>query len=449
MRYIIALILQVCIFFSGCLVKEKNEMKSNDAMKPNVQFEFICQVPWGSDNKHIRPCYFDYPPFGDVSPNQIRQMTKPVPFSIDSQKGIHIADMSNSTNEKIDIHHVNPLDNTIQTTSLSFPATHSVLDFLVDHNQSCYILYEKQENDSIEYTVSRYSSDGNTDWERPLTITGFMKETSEYRRLLFLHKNKLFIFSVVEKSILLCLHAETGEIENIRDLPKGIESIFIDERGGLYGTAFFENEDTRGIYELDPNRDNLNIIFRSANRSLFLYPIGIDKRKSIYVYKAPALFSDAGINRIRQNGSVVEKAFFNDLFFREGDSRIFTSRYAQNSVIISSYLQGESPKTITLDLPKETQNEARIYKKLVYVDDNDRFFIHIGEQPGESGRVLVFSRNGIMESKSFPARLYYEFDQLLSPWYYWVVDYEGDVYIELTNRKGVIIVKVHLSNVQM
>jgi hypothetical protein len=89
---------------------------------------------------------------------------------------------------------------------------------------------------------------------------------------------------------------------------------------------------------------------------------------------------------------------------------------------------------VTLRLPDGAPPEREW--RLIHIDREGRYYVFGGEDPGDPGRLLVYSRDGRLEETSLSHSALLPLESRIENHRLWTVDRQGRVYIPITDGHG-------------
>src|SRR5207302_9389649 len=100
-------------------------------------------------------------------------------------------------------------------------------------------------------------------------------------------------------------------------------------------------------------------------------------------------------------------AAFDNIVVRSSDGAIFSSRLLSGNersllVLAECHSAGSRLKRRELQLPDDISARYRRVWKLIHVDEQERYTIFGGEEPGHAGTLLVYSNKGDLEKTIAP-----------------------------------------------
>jgi hypothetical protein len=80
--------------------------------------------------------------------------------------------------------------------------------------------------------------------------------------------------------------------------------------------------------------------------------------------------------------------------------------------------------------------------KLIHVDEQERYAIFGGEEPGQAGTLLVYSSNGKLEERITPPPDLLPVESTLENHSFWEVDARGRVYLPVLDPQGFKVIRL-------
>jgi hypothetical protein len=418
------------------------------------RFELLVSIPWGNKEGEISPAFFCYPNFNDILPEQRRRVYAPHRFSLDVKRGVHVLsnDKCNLLGE-IDgnIVHFSPSGDFSGKTSIPKDLDdfkyRQIADFSVDADENCFLL-EHFGIDNYSYQrLLKMDREGNVIWQiNELASKGVFdchKIEGDLEKVLIDRESNLYLTFTSRKDVLARVNSETGEIMEMIRVENAGNNVFINEDGSIMSVVYFEKQRRRGLSMLSPSsRVEKFTIGGSELFGLLLFPFGTDNHLNCYIYKVPNVYEHPAVVKISFAGHVVDQQNIKDIAVRSGDNAIFTGCSDDSNMVIFGYFQDGSIRRRVIEFPDVYSSLRASNRKLINVDDSDKYYISAGEQPGDIDVLLVFSEDGeLLEEIRHPEDLL-GIESTLQPYSYWKVDGDGNIYLPITDPGGFKIVRL-------
>src|SRR5262249_21782186 len=165
---------------------------------------------------------------------------------------------------------------------------------------------------------------------------------------------------------------------------------FMDERGFAYYVAYFPESRLRGLAVFEPAGEHLRTVaFGTDAYGWLTYPLGVDISSNVYGWK------DASVARLSPSGRIEVLATINGVAIRY-DGVVSSSRLVMgddHSATVEVEERGPRPSfeganRSTLRLPEGLG--ARSDWRLIYIDQNGRYYVFGGESPGTAESLSSF-----------------------------------------------------------
>lgn len=416
-----------------------------EKMDKEQRYQLLIAIPWGNGERGIKPNFLDYPNYNDMPPEQIRKVYAPHYFNLDAKRGLHVLSNVKCSCLKGDenyIFHFNPSGNFDGKTpipkDLNSFKFRRIVDFSVDTALNCFLLEHLEIDNSSHHRLIKIDREGKVIWN----VNGpFLK--GDFHKLLMGKDSNLYLTFASPKNIIAQINPESGEIRELAAVQNAGNNAFINEEGNILNIVYFEKERRRGLSVFTPSSKEVRFTVGSSELfGLFLFPFGTDNQLSCYTYKIPNVYDKPAVVKISFDGHIVYQQNFKDLLVRSGDNAIFTGYNDNSEFVISGYFQDGTTQRWIIPLPGIYSSIKTSNQKLVKVDHSNKFYILVGEQPGDIGILLVYSENGeLCEEIRHPENLL-AIESTLQTYSYWKVDGDGNIYLPITDPEGFKIVRM-------
>ena len=398
----------------------------------------------------------DYPLFGEVSAaEQMRKVRAPVRIRLDAWGGIHaLADAPLRTPARghIFIHHFDAegriTGKTLVPANNQFVASDLIiLDFVADTEGNTYFIeqiHSRQSNLSNN-RLRKVSKDGDTLWSRTGAISGDEFELNglkgNFKRLLMDGNSRLYLPATEHAGIIAEINPVTGNVMQVYTSDKYSNKIFMNEKGIVLYVLYFPEVNRRGLGYFNLADQRLKTIVGGIELyGGLLYPFGVDAASNLYTW------NDFVIAKISSDGHINVIAMFDNLTVRSNDGTVFTSHLLSDDgqssrVLVESYSPRGEFGHIVLSLPEELQRRCGGWK-LIHVDKQDRYYVFGGEEPGQAGVLLIYSKDNKLEEAISPPPDLLNMESTLEHYSLWEVDSHGRIYLPVIDAEGFKIVRL-------
>ncbi|MGA9770392.1 MAG: hypothetical protein WBV94_15240 [Blastocatellia bacterium] len=425
-------------------------------MSTNFTLEIVASGPWGDGPNEIPLALEDYPLFGYVSTEQRRSIRAPVRMRLSPQGSIHaLADAALRTpgGGPVFIHHFNAEGTIIQKTpvlSLNHSNTDElmILDYAVDAAGNSYLLERIGSGQSNQPAnrLRKIKPDGEILWSRTGPISDqefdFNSLKGSFTKLLMDGRSRLYLPATQHEGAIAEIDPATGAVAHVYTSDKFSNQIFMNEREVIVYILYFPDVNRRGIGSFNLVDQRLAFFVGEVEHyDWLLYPFGVDASSNVYVWR------DSAIARISMDGKIDVLAAFDNVVVRSSDGAIFSSRLLSGNerslvVRVECHSAGSLIKHRELQLPDDISARYRGGWKLIHVDEQERYTIFGGEEPGRAGTLLVYSTNGDLEKRIAPLPDLVPTESILENHLFWEVDARGRVYLPVIDPQGFKVIRL-------
>lgn len=455
-----AYFLQTLLFFGATFLQscqENQPIKARTFGFMKSKFEILVSIPWGQGDQKIAPKFLEHPNFSLVSPKQMRHVYAPLRIKVDAQKGIHVLNDDYRhvfDGDDIYIMHFTAegifAGKTPVAKNYSGAKNRRIKDFVVDQALNCYLLEDYSIEDNAYNRLLKLDKNGKILWslssDLSQTTGNIDRLEGRFNKLLMDGQSHLYITSADRVNTLTQISLESGKVIKLYTLEHGSDNIFMNSGGIILSVVYFEEQNRRGFAAFNPLSGKEN--FTVGNTELFgllLFPFGVDARLNCYTYKVPNVYKMPALVKIALDGQITHQESLKDLLARSGDDAIFISYPQNDTLTIHGYYRDGTNQVWAIRLPDRYVSDQSANQKLIKVDERNRFYILLGEQPETIGSVLIFSESGQLEQEiPSPADLL-SLESSLQPYSFWQVDGEGNIYFPVTDPEGFKVVRMSLA----
>lgn len=424
-------------------------------MNTSPTFKLLISIPWGDKSDEISLTLENYPLFAFMLPDQMRKARVPVRIRLDARGGVHAladAPLRTPNGSPIFLHHFDAEGNFLGKTpllSLDRRDTQDlfILDYAIDADGSCYLLELIQSRQSSESNnrLQKISSDGEVQWSRTGSNWSedfdFGELTGSFKRLLMDGHSRLYLPATGNTGTIAEIDRDTGDVAHLYVPDKFGSEAFMNEQGTVVCVLYFPDVNRRGLgfFNLGEQRVT-SFIGGDELYGWLLYPFGVDASANLYAWNDPA------VARISADGQINVIAAFDNIVVRARDKAVFTSRLRldskQSSVVqVERYTPAWESSPHELLVPQELSTQTRKRWKLIQVDEQERYYVFGGEEPGQAGTLLVYSNDGRLEETVSAPRDLLPMESTLEGHSYWDVDSRGRIYLPVTDAQGFKVIR--------
>ncbi|HIH44489.1 MAG TPA: hypothetical protein HA257_05270 [Candidatus Methanoperedenaceae archaeon] len=422
-------------------------VQSGDLMMPHsFALEIFISIKWGSGHDEMLPVLENFPLFGEISAGQMRKVRAQVRIRLDAWDNVHAladAQLPDPDGGEIFIYHFNSKGSLYGKTLLPFNSHEienlTILDYTVDSEESCYLLEQMQSGEPI-IRLRKINKNGDLIWcrtdftQRDKKIS--RKLDSNFERLLMDEHYRLFLPATQDTGEIIQIDPVDGTLLNLCKSERSSSNVFLDARGNLVYVLYFPELNRRGFGIFNIAEHKLKTVV--AGDELYgwlIYPFGVDSSSNIYVWNENA------IARISFGGQVQVMASIDNIVVRSNDGMILSSQIVSiDEKILAVQVKEHSISGVLnraeLRLPEKLNPEKSGTWKLIHFDERDRYYVFGGEEPGHTGTLLVYSREGDLEETISPPEDLLPIESTLESHSKWGVDSKGRVYMPVINAQG-------------
>ena len=425
-------------------------------MSTDYRLEVVAGAAWGDGPNEILLVLENYPLFGYMSSEQMRKVRASVRIRLSPQGSINAlpdAPLRTSSDGSVFIHHFNAEGNIIGKTSVASIDRRNteelmILDYVVDADGNTYLLERIHSNPSSQSTnrLRKINPSGEIQWSRMGPISDqefdFNSLKGSFAKLLRDGRSRLYLPATQHAGAIAEIDPATGAVVHVTTSDKFSNQVFMNERGIIIYILYFPDENRRGIGYFNPADQRLTFFVGGVELyGWLLYPFGVDASSNTYVW------NDSAITRISPSGEMHEIAAFDNIVVRSSDGAIFSSRLLSGNeeslvVLVERCSAGGGSMHRELKLPGDIRARYRGGWKLIHVDEQERYAIFGGEEPGHAGTLLIYSSNGILEETITPPPDLLPVESTLENHMFWEVDARGRVYLPVIDPQGFKVIRL-------
>lgn len=414
----------------------------------NMAFTFqpLISIPWGDKDDEIPLTLVDYPNFAFVSSEQMRKVPAPVRIRLGANGSIHVlADAPLRTKDApVFIQHFDERGKRFGTTLVPFPDRREtedvfILDYAIDADGNCYLL-ERIQSDAERNRLRKINLNGQVQWSRIGPINeeqfDFSELSGTFKRLLMDGNSRLYLPATEHTGAIAEIDRDTGQVAHVYTSDKSSSQVLMTEGGTVVYVLYFPDLNRRGVGFLNLNEHQVTSVVGGVDLyGWLLYPIGVDGSSSVYAWK------DSAVARISSNAQINVIAEFDNVVVRSSDGNIFTSlmRSDQGQSSLARMTRHAPDGQVShqeLRIPSEISGRPGAKWKLIHVDEQEKYYVFGGEEPGHAGTVLVYSRDGELETTTSRPGDLLSLESRLENYSFWQVDSRGRIYLPVTDAQG-------------
>ena len=423
---------------------------------PTFTLETFATAPWGDGPDAIPLVLEDHPQFGEMSREQIRKVRAPVRIRLDSRGGLHAladAPLRTSNRAPVFIHYFNAEGKFLAKSLLLAPDRSDtdelfISDYAVDADGSCYLLEQISSGQTgpPKNRLQKVSRDGQFQWSRTGATSqqelDFRELKGVFKRLLMDGRSRLYLPATEHGGAIAEINRDTGAVAHVYHADKFGSEVFIDEQGTVVYVLYFSDVNRRGLGFFNLSEPKVRSIIGGVELyGWLLYPFGVDSSSNVYAW------NDSAVARISAEGRIDVLAAFDNVVVRARDGVIFTSRLRleneQSPVVQTAcYLPSGEVSHQDLELPKKLTARHSSEWKLIHVDEQERFYVFGGEEPGQVGTLLIYSSSGELEETTSPPPDLLLMESRLEIYSFWQVDSRGRIYLPVTDGQGFKVIRL-------
>jgi hypothetical protein len=398
----------------------------------------------------VEPRLKGYPPFSHVSPDQKQEIFAPLRLRVDRTGGLHVLNDDYRDIENADdlrVTHFNPDGTGAGATPI--PATppgargRRIDDFAVDPGMTCYFLETFTAGERNNSRVVKVNPKGDVIWEAVTELAcsdrDFLRFRGRLEKLFLDAQGRLYHASAFRPNQITEIDPGSGDTARMIDLHKGTEEkLFVTGAGDILRTIF---DEARGGYAMtarSAGSDKEQVTTGGpALHGLLPFCFGVDDQKVVYAY-SPAT---RAITRVSPRGEILDREPMLELLVQAGGDWVITHTLEEGVSEVSGRGPDGSTWRCALAIPPEYKQKAELARSLILVDEARRSHLLVGEAPGSSGVLLVFSATGELKEAIDPAPALRPLMTSVAPFRFWQVDGAGNIYFPLTAPDGFKVVR--------
>lgn len=426
-----------------------SEMPVQTTNEMNTRCSVFASIPWGELPPNISPTMLEEPSFGMVDPQQVRGTYAGVRIKTDASGGVHIVKQypcSNITKEKtVPVYHFAGAG--VLTSYTYIPRLdvavekRNFIDYVVDPAGNTYVL------ESICLSgakcinrLLKVTPDGAISWEKQGDYSethldyAFLKGV--FGKLYLDATDRLLLSPEMRDKSIGEISPTVGTIRKIHSLPFETNGkIFVNSKGTITKDVYSQEKSLFHYIVYDISTGGSHIVPDRARAFVDLF--GVDDNLTGYTY---TWYN--GLKLVSQTGRIIYHFPFKDVVVRNDDKTIYFSNVTNDSIQITRFSQSNAVQQwVIKPQGKYTVSADMNDFRLVHVDNQEQMYFHSGERPLSAGTVLVVSEKGEIRKEILPP---FDLFSIESKFHYLNIqnDNRGNVYLPITDREGVKIVKL-------
>jgi hypothetical protein len=415
------------------------------------RLEVFASVPWGDGPGAIPLALRDHPPFGEVSPGQLRKVRVPVRIRLDARGGVHVLSTPVSGRQAVFIQHLDANGSVAGRTPLdsagpSGAGNSTIRDYAVDEGGNCYLLEQiRQQNPKqLRNRLAKFSATGTLLWSREGPGTDEEFDVGElkgnFQRLWMDEKSRLFLPAIEHAGTIAEIDRQTGDVSRLHTSAKFSGNGFLSARGRVVYALYFQEQGRRGVGVFDLASESLTTTVGAPELYSWLAsPFGVDESSNLYTWQ------DSAIARIAPDGRIAVMGKLENVCVGGADGTVYSSvlRKEAGASVLQVTSHGRQGLTSHRELTlRGTTGQSTGEWRLIHVDGLQRYYVFGGEEPGQAGTLQVYSDAGVlMETLSPPPDLLPLESTLESP-AFWGVDRHGRIYMPVLDSHGLKVIRL-------
>jgi hypothetical protein len=407
-------------------------------------------APWGDGPDAIPLVLEDYPLFGEMSPEQMRKVRAPLRIRLGPRGSVHVladAPLRMPKGAPIFIHHFDAEGKFLGRTPILWQGGQdtdalSILDYIVDADGNCYLLELIQSGQSgqSKNRLQKIGRDGEVRWSRSGAISqeefDFTELRGNFKRLLMDGRSRLYLPATEHAGAIAKIDGDTGNVAHVYTSDKFGSQVFMNEHATVIYVLYFPELNRRGLgfFDLDKHQVT-SIVGGIESYGWLIYPIGVDSSPNVYAW------NDSAVGRISLDERIDVIATLDNIVVRSRDGVIFTSRLLSGNeqsrvVQAARYSPAGEASYQELRVPQKLGVRPGVTWKLIHVDEQEKYYVFGGEEPGHAGTLLVYSKHGDLERTAAPPQNLLPLESNLEDHSFWEVDPNGRIYLPVTDAEG-------------
>lgn len=403
-------------------------------------------IPWGTGPNEIMCTFEDYPIYSDISADQSRVIRAPIRIRIDYAGGIHAlvdGPMRINGHRSIELIHFSVLGilvgKTIITLDQEGVNDWNILDFIIDDKGNSYVLESVWLNRFEQNRLRKFNREGNQIWVQTDPISKIQSKFSvsdvTYIQLGIDGQYNVYLLATHDVGIIARINPSDGQVIDVISADDRPDEVYINRLGKYFYILYLSDQRKRAVVLKSLYEQGKKVTV--CDDSLYGYltnPIGVDDYGNIYVIEA------AQIARVSPGGKLNWKKIIDNIIVRSSDGTVYISSYDtknnQGVLEVVAYLCNGQALTSYLIVPNDMIVDCSGQWSLISVDQDSKYYVFGGEEPGRPGYLLIFSKKGILEDVKSPPTDLISIESKLQIFTYWAVDSQGRIYFPVTDPEG-------------
>jgi len=414
------------------------------------RLEVFATVPWGDGPDAIPLALQDHPPFGEVSPEQMRKVRVPVRIRLDARGGLHVLAASTPGRPAGFIYHVDANGSLTGRTPLdsagpSRAGESTLMDYVVDEDGNCYLLelLRLQNPRQSRNRLAKLSATGTVLWSREGASTNDDFDVGElkgnFRRLWMDEDSRLFLPAIEHAGVIAEIDRETGAVSRLHTSARFSRYGFLSARGRVVYALYFQELGRRGIGVFDMASESLTTTIGDPELySWLVVPLGVDGSSNLYAWK------DFSIARIAPDGRTTVMGALGNICVGAAGDTLYSSVLRKEGVVSVLHVTAHERNGLTNYLAlslRGTAGQSTGEWKLIHVDARQRYHVFGGEEPGQAGTLLVYSDKGVLLDTLSPPPELLSLESTLQHPASWEVDRRGRIYMPVLDSGGLKVIR--------
>jgi hypothetical protein len=404
------------IFVYSNFIKEKWKEAMNITTRNDI-FEEIINIPWGSE-KGLPEYFVGDIQFGVRTNKVLRKLRAPVRLRVDPWGGINVLVGNFNNDPKVEtwLYRFSSKGKLINHFKIQSPKVNQeswrIVDYVVDQAGYIYLIETTDNKSNKQNYLRKLTSGGKLVWIHSGILDkeklDYQKLRGNFTQLLIDNKSRVYLSTTEDQGLILKVSSTDGKLEPYINWRETLgDKIFMDGQGKIY------------------NQPSSNVI-------------GIDDKGRQYQV------DNWDISRINK-GKVSWCKQINNIILQSDNNAIYIfQRFDfQKELHIQKLKKADlNNQEIKLVLPDNLIPNGGRRAMLIYIDEQENYYIYAGETPREDGTMFVYSSLGKLKSYKKPAPPFHLFQFRLQTYDTWNVDLEGNIYLPILGPKSFHVIKI-------